>query len=256
MAGPNPFAQRAYSYYIGLGYQPHQAAALAGNAQAESGFRPTVLGDNNQAFGTFQWHGSRQQDLQNYAQRNNLDPKQLETQLGFFDWELKNTERAAGQRLMGAQNVQQANDAVISSLRPAGYKPGNAAGAMHYDKRLGFSQAVLGAPAVGMPTQTASAPPGPAPADPADPAAPAPAAGAPAAGGGGKPSAQSLGKMGSDLLAQSQAKAAQAPNVGPDPGVYMPQVTPYVNPYRKRMQAMAQATAAKKPVGLLGGIDG
>lgn len=139
------FQQRAYQFFISRGYSPAQAAALAGNAQHESsGGRPDAVGDNGKAYGLFQWHPDRQAFLRSFAQREKLDPTKEETQLAFKDWELRNTERAAGDRLRSATDPVAANNAVLSSLRPAGFKANDPTGSMHYDRRLANVNAILG----------------------------------------------------------------------------------------------------------------
>ncbi len=138
------FQQRAYQFYLSRGYAPAQAAALAGNAQAESSGSTTVPGDGGKAYGLFQWHPDRQALLRSYAKREGLDPTSERAQLGYKDWELNNNERRAGDALRAATDPVSANNAVLASLRPSGFKAGNPAGAMHYDKRLANTQAILG----------------------------------------------------------------------------------------------------------------
>lgn len=250
-AAPNPAIAQAYQFFLSKGYQPHQAAALAGNAMAESRLDPNIKGDKGSALGAFQWRGPRQAQLMDWAKREGVNPYELPNQLAFFDWELKNTERGAGQRLAAAKDVTEANNAVVSSLRPGGYTPDAPQNANGYARRLSYAQGVLG-----------QAPPGQATAQaPAAPAAP-PAADPAAAGGGGagdKPrvNAAALAKMGSDLLAQGAEHVAATPQLGQDPGVYQPQVGQLSNPFRKRKpQAVAQAQTQPRPWGLLGGVDG
>lgn len=132
----NEFGQRAFQFFVSRGYTPAQAAALAGNAMVESGGRTTAVGDQGRAVGVFQWHPDRQANLRSFASRHGLDPSAETTQLQFKDWELQNTERAAGGRLRAAQTPQEANDAVLASLRPAGFRSNDPTGSMHYDRRL------------------------------------------------------------------------------------------------------------------------
>jgi hypothetical protein len=152
------FGQRAYQHFIGLGYSPHAAAALAGNAMAESGGRTTVLGDGGKAFGIFQWHPDRQQLLHQYAKRQGLDPNAETTQLGFKDWELRNNESRAGNALRAAPDLASAHNAVLASLRPAGYTRGDASRSHNYGGRLNFAQGLLGGPAMTQASNTAPAP--------------------------------------------------------------------------------------------------
>ena len=132
----NEFGQRAFQFFVSRGYSPAQAAALAGNAMVESGGRTTAVGDQGRARGVFQWHPDRQANLRSFASRLGQDPSAELTQLQFKDWELQNTERTAGERLRAAQTPQEANNAVLASLRPAGFRRNDPTGSMHYDRRL------------------------------------------------------------------------------------------------------------------------
>ena len=138
------FGRRAFSYYRGLGYSPPQAAALAGNAMAESSGDPTIKGDQGKALGIFQWHPDRQARLFDYAKSQGLDPKSEQAQLGFFDWELKNTERRAGDMLRAAQTPEQAQAAVLASLRPQGFRMSDPTQSHNYSGRLKNTLALLG----------------------------------------------------------------------------------------------------------------
>lgn len=138
------FGQRAYEFYISRGYTPPQAAALAGNAMAESGGSPTIRGDAGKALGIFQWHPDRQANLQRFASQAGLDPMSEQAQLAFKDWELRNTEAAAGRRLFAATTPEQANAAVLSSLRPSGFTLQDPTQSMAYGKRLANTMSFLG----------------------------------------------------------------------------------------------------------------
>ena len=138
------FGRRAFNYYRNLGYQPVQAAALAGNAMAESGGDPTIKGDAGKALGIFQWHPDRQARLTSYAQSQGLDPRSEQAQLGFFDWELKNTERRAGEMLRSAQTPEQAQAAVLASLRPQGFSLKDPTQSHNYGGRLKNVMTLLG----------------------------------------------------------------------------------------------------------------
>lgn len=138
------FGQRAYQFYIGRGYSPPQAAALAGNAMAESSGSTSVVGDKGKALGLFQWHPDRQANLNRFATSQGLDPRAEETQLAFKDWELRNTEASAGRKLFAAQTPEEANAAVLSSLRPSGYTAQDPTKSMDYGKRLANTYSFLG----------------------------------------------------------------------------------------------------------------
>ena len=138
------FGQRAYQFYVNKGYSPVQAAALAGNAMAESSGSTSIVGDKGRALGLFQWHPDRQANLNRFAASQGLDPRLEQTQLAFKDWELRNTEAAPGKMLMSATTPEQANAAVLASLRPSGYLAKDPTQSMHYGKRLANTYSLLG----------------------------------------------------------------------------------------------------------------
>jgi hypothetical protein len=137
------FGQRAYQFYVNKGYSPVQAAALAGNAMAESSGSTSIVGDKGKALGLFQWHPDRQANLNRFATSQGLDPRLEQTQLAFKDWELRNTEAAPGKMLMSATTPEQANAAVLASLRPSGYLAKDPTQSMHYGKRLANTYSLL-----------------------------------------------------------------------------------------------------------------
>jgi hypothetical protein len=138
------FGQRAYQFYVNKGYSPVQAAALAGNAMAESRGSTTVTGDAGKALGLFQWHPDRQANLNRFAASQGLDPRSEQTQLAFKDWELRNTEAGAGRKLFAAQTPEEANAAVLSSLRPSGYTSQDPTKSHNWSGRLENTYSFLG----------------------------------------------------------------------------------------------------------------
>ena len=110
-------------FFQGIGYPQHVAAGIMGNLEAESGLNPTVPnGDGGRAMSLAQWHPDRQAT----AQREGFDLTDFNSALAFVDWELKNTESAAGQRLRNASNVQEAADIFAQYyLRPQGAQTGD-----------------------------------------------------------------------------------------------------------------------------------
>lgn len=166
------FTRRAFEFYRQMGYQPHQAAALAGNAAWESGGRTDITGDGGKALGLFQWHPDRQANLNRFASQYGLDPKSEQTQLQFADWELKNTEKKAGEKFFAATDLKGANDAVLGYLRPSGFTPGNPMAGHGYVGRYNNAAGLLNeapmAQALSMPPPKYIGSPG-APADAADP---------------------------------------------------------------------------------------
>lgn len=237
--------QEAFDYFRRQGYAPHQAAAIVGNMRAESRFDPTITGDKGTAYGAMQWRGSRQADLDRFAAERGTSRSDPATQLAFYDWELRNTERRAGDRLRAAPDLASATDAVVSSLRPAGYTPNNPAGAMHYDRRSAYAQAVLG----GSPGTAVAGPP-------PDPEARPQPAGPPAGMLGGAP-----GGRPDNLMTQGRAMLEQAAGgkpaamAGAPIDVNAPAPGQAFNPYRKQQQARPVRTMPTL-AGLLGGTNG
>jgi hypothetical protein len=158
MAG---FLNRAFDFYKGIGYAPHQAAAMAGNANWESsGGNPLASGDNGTSFGLFQWRdpkpgSGRKTELFNWAKDNNLDPENEQTQLKFADYELKNSESKAGDKFFAAKDLTGANDALMGYLRPQGSER-SPQGAHGYANRYNGGAQLLGLPAM---TTTLAMPP-------------------------------------------------------------------------------------------------
>src|SRR5262245_61958998 len=148
------FVNDAYSYFIKQGWQPHQAAALAAQAQWESGGDPTKSHDKGTGYGIFGWRnppelkgGGRWADLNQWAKDNKLDPSQLQTQLQFANYELtEGKEKAAGDALKGSTDVTGATNAVMGYLRPLNYDPKNPAAGHGYQGRLAGAQALFDKP--------------------------------------------------------------------------------------------------------------
>lgn len=101
----------AVRFFESRGYTREQATGLAANLQAESNFNPNAVGDNGQAYGIGQWHPVRQADFKK-AYGFDIRQSTLEQQLAFVDWELKNTERTAREKLAAAKTPMQAGEAV------------------------------------------------------------------------------------------------------------------------------------------------
>lgn len=108
-AGTSANADTAMKFFLAAGYSKEQAAGIVGNLQTESGRNLDVnaVGDGGQARGIAQWHPDRQAA---FAKMFGHDIKQstLEEQLKFVDYELKNTEKSAGDKLKLAKSAAQA----------------------------------------------------------------------------------------------------------------------------------------------------
>lgn len=131
-----------YRRLIELGYSPAQAAGVIGNLKQESGFNldPNVVGDKGTAFGIAQWRGPRYEALQNFARSAGKDWRDPVLQTDFIDYELKNSERRAGDLLRSARTPEEAAKAFIAFERPAGFKWGAPEGAHGFENRVKFAQ--------------------------------------------------------------------------------------------------------------------
>jgi hypothetical protein len=130
-----------YRRLIELGYTPAQAAGVIGNLQQESGSRldPNVVGDKGTAFGIAQWRGPRYEALQRFASEAKKDWRDPVVQTDFIDYELKNTERRAGDLLRSAKTPEEAARAFVAFERPAGFRWDAPEGAHGFENRVKFA---------------------------------------------------------------------------------------------------------------------
>jgi len=112
-------AMQAMDLLLKEGLSPMQAAGMAAQFAAESKFNPQAIGDNGDAFGIAQWHPKRQAD---FAQQfgKPIQQSSFAEQVKFAAWELKNTERNAGNKLSAANSANESGN-ILSRLfeRPA-----------------------------------------------------------------------------------------------------------------------------------------
>lgn len=85
------------SFFVNRGYTPAQAAGIAANIEAESGFDPNAKEKKigGQGYGLAQWGLKRQKDFKDLFKHSMQESTGLE-QLQFMDWEFNNTEKSAG----------------------------------------------------------------------------------------------------------------------------------------------------------------
>jgi hypothetical protein len=140
--------QQAYQYLIAQGYPPVAAAGIVGNLVQESGVNPTVNpGDSGTAHGIAQWRGDRWSGLQNYAKQNKGSSADLNTQLGYLDYELRNKYGDTYQKLMNARTPGDAAGAfALEYERPKGAETGVASNVDGWANRLSAAQSIYGAP--------------------------------------------------------------------------------------------------------------
>ncbi len=118
-SAPRGSAARAMAFFQQQGWSRAQAAGLVGNLSYESGgLNPADVGDTGSAYGIGQWHKSRQADFKRLFGRD-IQGSSLDDQLRFAQWELQNTERAAGARIGQATTASgAASEAMFGYERP------------------------------------------------------------------------------------------------------------------------------------------
>jgi hypothetical protein len=126
-AGGGANADAAMKFFMSAGWSKEQAAGIVGNLQVESGkdLNTTAVGDGGKAKGIAQWHPDRQATFKNVMGKDVMSAT-LEEQLRFVDYELKNTEKTAGDKLRAAATAAQAAQLVDSLYeRSSGAAIGN-----------------------------------------------------------------------------------------------------------------------------------
>ena len=140
-----------------LGWKDYQAAAMVGQFMQESyaDLRTNVWGDNKTAFGIAQWRDNydrktgahspgRLTDLLKFASDRKKPIDDLDTQIRFADWELRQgSEKAVGKRLAAAKNIDEALEAAIGYERPAGYRLDNPRNGHGWANREKFAKGLL-----------------------------------------------------------------------------------------------------------------
>ena len=125
----------AMKHLVKLKWTPRSAAAIVGNLTAESYLNPeTGRGDNGSAMGLAQWRGDRLAKFEQIVGKH-CENASLEEQLGFVDWELRNTEKKAGNLLKKATSLEDGVKIIDKYYeRSAG---------IHTDRRIKFANAAL-----------------------------------------------------------------------------------------------------------------
>lgn len=131
-------------YFMAQGWTKQQAAGIAANIQRESGFNPGASGDGGKAYGLGQWHPDRQKTFA-ALYGHSIQQSTFDEQLSFYNWELNNSEKGAGNALKGATTAAQAAGIVSSQFE----RPGDVAGEIAQrgriaDQIFGSSQAGAG----------------------------------------------------------------------------------------------------------------
>ena len=111
---------QAIAYFEGQGWTRAQAVGIVANLDAESGMDPNInqIG-GGPGYGLAQWEGPRQADFRAWAGKD-IRQSTFAEQLQFIQWELNNTEAAAGRALRGADDPGEAASIVTTRYeRPA-----------------------------------------------------------------------------------------------------------------------------------------
>lgn len=145
------FADYALDRYIQMGIPPHIAAGIVGAFQQESGMDldPEAVHDNGTGFGIAGWRDpqpgvGRKTELMNWAKQSGQDPSDIDTQLDYFLWEITDgPEKAVGDKLFSAQNVDEAADAMVHYERPQGYDQNDVTKANGYENRLNNARSLF-----------------------------------------------------------------------------------------------------------------
>ncbi|QDP47460.1 MAG: putative tail tape measure protein [Prokaryotic dsDNA virus sp.] len=127
-----------WEFFKGKGLQPHQIAAIVGNAAGESGFDPRAVGDNGTSFGLFQHHASRADGLLS-AVGGVGGLGNVQGQLEYVWRELLTSENGALQKLLATTNVQDATSVWMRDFE----RPHADAMIDSWPTRLGAAEAAL-----------------------------------------------------------------------------------------------------------------
>lgn len=102
----------ARGFFESRGWTSAQSAGIVANLIKEnSTFDPRAVGDGGRAYGIAQWHPDRQANFTT-AIGGDIRRSTLEQQLTFVDWELRNTEKSAGDLLKQAKTPEEAGSIV------------------------------------------------------------------------------------------------------------------------------------------------
>ena len=110
-------------------------------ARGESGFNERAIGDNGTAEGVFQLHSARRKAVEKQFKKH-LSSMSLLEQVDAYDWELRSSEKAAGNTLFSAKTLSQAVKGGLDSERPGEYQAHGVSGS-EYARRYGMAQKAL-----------------------------------------------------------------------------------------------------------------
>lgn len=113
----SPDASDAIAKFEKMGWSRAQAVGIVNNLQAESGGKldHRAVGDSGTAFGVAQWRNERVAKFKQIMGVG-LSESTRDQQYAFVDWELRNTHKAAGDRLRGARTAEDASRIVTTDF--------------------------------------------------------------------------------------------------------------------------------------------
>ena len=114
---PGGAASQIYQGLIARGFNPAQAAALVGNMQVESDFRPDAENRGEGAIGLIQWENERRANLNAFAASQGKSSTDLGTQLDFIKHEMGGSEAGNSRAFLAATDVASANHALHQYIR-------------------------------------------------------------------------------------------------------------------------------------------
>lgn len=117
-----PRQRAAYDFFRAKGYTPEQAAGIVGGLRGETeNLNPSQIHDGGIGLGIAGWNAERLAGLRRFAADNKADPRDLNTQLEYVNYELTHGESAAGDQLRAAKTPEDAGRAMLNYFRPANY---------------------------------------------------------------------------------------------------------------------------------------
>ena len=126
--------EEAQAFFENKGWTKEQAAGIVGNLVVESRLKTDAVGDGGKAYGIAQWHADRQMKFQQVYSKP-IRQSSFAEQLEFVNWELNNSEKAAGEALRGATTADQAAAIVDKKYeRSAG---------LHLSERVSNANAIM-----------------------------------------------------------------------------------------------------------------
>lgn len=145
--GPAARQQYAMQKVVSMGWSPEQAAGVVGRFMQEAypDLRTGAIGDKGISMGIGQWNKDRRAALVNFAKENKADPLSLDTQLEFWNHEIRTSpnEKTAFETLSHAKSYEDASEAMMHYERPRGYTRANPAAGHGFDNTVNNAYSVL-----------------------------------------------------------------------------------------------------------------